>query len=130
MPKVNTKDVDPRLLEVIQIALKEYAFGGRIFSGYRTAGEQRELYATGISPVLMSQHMLGLAVDVVLYCPMQSTAKKRVADWRFPAYRAFNEIVQEIAHVKGLSITWGGEWKSRDGVHFQLEGVPPYKPLE
>ena len=69
-PRLNL--VDPDLVSVVQDALAGFEGGGRIFSGYRTAAEQRELYATGRSPVLHSQHMLGLAVDVVLYDPLRS----------------------------------------------------------
>jgi peptidoglycan L-alanyl-D-glutamate endopeptidase CwlK len=120
-PRLNL--VDPDLVSVVQDALAGFEGGGRIFSGYRTAAEQRELYATGRSPVLHSQHMLGLAVDVVLYDP---TERKKVADWSFERYRDFNRCVQMFAAAKGITVTWGGDWRSRDGVHFQIEGREPF----
>ena len=118
--KVNLKGVDIDLVEIINAALN--AHPGRIFSGMRTAAEQMELYAAGISPVTMSKHMEGLAVDVVLYDPRHSG---KVADWRFEQYAAFNETVQTLAAARKVVITWGGTWKSRDGVHFQIERPVP-----
>ena len=36
-------------------------------------------------------------------------------------YEAVATHLKEVARLEGTNITWGGEWKQKDAVHFQIE---------
>lgn len=112
--------VDPRLRGVIEAAMQEAGEGWRITEGVRTKERQAELYAQGrtapgsiVTNTMNSQHLKGNTLDVAFIDGGK-------ANWDFDRYRQFNDIVQRIAVDRGVPVTWGGDWKMRDGPHFQI----------
>ncbi len=122
MTKFNTTSirrmsgVDPRLVAVMKAARETIPF--EITEGLRTRERQRYLVSTGKSRTMNSYHLRGKAVDVV------ATPGGKVS-WNLADYRAINAAVQKAAKAAGVTVTWGGSWKSIvDGPHFQLENQP------
>lgn len=120
MTKFNTTSirrmsgVDPRLVAVMKAARETIPF--EITEGLRTRERQRYLVRTGKSRTMNSYHLRGKAVDVV-------AMPGGKVSWNLVDYRAINAAVQKAAKAAGVTITWGGSWKSIvDGPHFQIEG--------
>ena len=91
----------------------------RVTSGYRTEIEQRKLVAAGKSPTLRSYHVRGRAIDLAI-CVAKTG---EYCSWDFPLYGTLNAFIQSQAELMGFAVTWGGHWKSRDAVHWQLEAL-------
>lgn len=122
MTKFNTTSirrmsgVDPRLVAVMKAARETIPF--EITEGLRTRERQRYLVSTGKSRTMNSYHLRGKAVDVV-------AMPGGKVSWNLADYRAINAAVQKAAKAAGVTVTWGGSWKSIvDGPHFQLENQP------
>lgn len=122
MTKFNTTSirrmsgVDPRLVAVMKAARETIPF--EITEGLRTRERQRYLVSTGKSRTMNSYHLRGKAVDVV-------AMPGGKVSWNLADYRAINVAVQKAAKAAGVTVTWGGSWKSIvDGPHFQLENQP------
>lgn len=111
----NLKGVDERLVEIMTIALSRSQNDFGITEGLRDIETQKRYVAEGKSETMKSYHLIGKAVDVVIY-------KDKKVTWNLKYYKELNELVQEIAKEKGCKVTWGGNWKSLvDGPHFQIE---------
>lgn len=97
------KDADPRIVEILEEAIKHYDFS--VIETHRSNERQEELYKNGKTKVRAggSKHNAypSLAVDIAPY-PI---------DWddinRF-VYLA--GVVQTIANQKGYKLRWGGNW--------------------
>jgi hypothetical protein len=77
-----------------------------------------------------SRHLTGHAVDLL---PIGYDGKAAF-DW--PLYDRLGPAVEAAAKKEGVSIVWGGRWKSfRDGPHFELDrnvypaGAPMPEPV-
>lgn len=111
----------PLLVSTICLAAQRYWLSRgmdgsfvRVTEGVRSPERQRQLVKEGKSWTLESYHLTGHAVDVALF-------PKGKLTWDFDHYRDFSEFVYEAAGEFSTLITWGGEWKVRDGPHFQIE---------
>lgn len=94
-------------------------FRFRVTSGYRTQAEQDRLFAAGVTPTRNSYHTEGVAVDLAVL-----DASASVAYWEQHRYVVLNAFMVKAAAELGLGehdLTWGGNWRSRDAVHWQLE---------
>ena len=108
------RGVDPRLVAVMKAAREAIPF--EITEGLRTRERQAYLVRTGKSRTMNSYHLRGKAVDVV-------AMPGGKVSWNLADYRTINTAVQKAAKAAGVTITWGGSWKSIvDGPHFQMEG--------
>lgn len=108
--------VDPRLVAVMKAARAVSPIPFEITEGLRDKERQRYLVRTGKSRTMNSYHLRGKAVDVVAM-----PAGK--VSWSLADYRAINTAVQKAAKAAGVTVVWGGSWKSIvDGPHFQIEG--------
>lgn len=111
--------VDFRLALVIFQAAENFTFkhprAVRITEGVRLLARQRDLVRQGKSWTMKSKHLDGKAVDIAIL-----TKGRERALWGLPEYEAFNQYVQDLCPSHGLSVTWGGSWAVRDGVHFEL----------
>lgn len=105
--------VHPDLVSVVKraIAVTEIDFG--VTEGLRNIERQRQLVALKASRTMRSRHLTGHAVDLVAYIGPRIS-------WEWPLYEKIAEATHYAADELNVSITWGGEWKMRDGPHFQL----------
>ena len=113
--KAKLQGVDPRLVKVAEIALQRSPFDFGITEGLRTAERQKQLVAEGKSQTLRSRHLLGRAIDFVVYINGK-------ANWDLENYQKVAQVFKQVASEEGVEIEWGGDWKSfRDGPHIQLK---------
>src|SRR5262245_6298603 len=106
--------VHPDLVRVVSRAAEAKDVVFVVTEGVRSIKRQRELIASGASTTLRSRHLTGHAVDLAV----------KVGDeirWDWPLYAELAEAMKRAARQEGVSIEWGGDWRSfKDGPHFQL----------
>lgn len=108
--------VDPRLVAVIEAAAKTSDVPFQVTEGLRTRERQRYLVSTGKSKTMNSYHLRGKAVDLV-------AMPNGEVSWNLADYRRINTFIQKAAKAEGVTVTWGGSWKTIiDGPHWQIEG--------
>lgn len=122
--------VHPALVGVINKAIGYSKQDFSVLYGVRSAGQQNELYQRGRTtrgPIVTykdgykkkSNHQpkedgYGYAVDLMPY----------PVDWEdWSKFEAINDAVQKAASELGVIVEWGGEWKMRDGAHWEYKGV-------
>jgi peptidoglycan L-alanyl-D-glutamate endopeptidase CwlK len=106
--------IHPDLRRVMDRALQEAAIDFRVLEGLRTIERQRKLVASGASQTLRSRHLTGHAVDIA---PIVGGK----VSWDWPLYHRLAPAVKLAAVAEGVSIEWGGDWRSfPDGPHWQL----------
>ena len=107
--------VNPKLVEVVKLAITKSPLDFSISEGLRTIERQKELVAQKKSQTMKSRHIVGEAVDICVLVDGK-------ANWDFENYRKVADVFKECAKELGVRITWGGEWTSlKDGPHFQIE---------
>ena len=119
--KERLKGVDPRIIEIIELALtiSVIDFGIPQYGGLRTLPTQKLLFDKKVSPCdginNKSMHQSGLAFDVFAYVD-------GAASWdRYQLTQVAAAILQ-AASMLGYALSWGGLWRNTDMPHFQLEG--------
>lgn len=111
----NLKGIHPDLRRVIDRALQESPLDFVVIEGLRTRARQIELVESGASQTMNSRHLTGHAVDLLPIGP-----NGPAFDW--PLYDRLGPAVKAAADKEGVSLVWGGDWKSfRDGPHFELD---------
>jgi len=111
----NLKGIHPDLRRVIDRALQESPLDFVVIEGLRTRARQIELVQSGASQTMNSRHLTGHAVDLLPIGP-----NGPAFDW--PLYDRLGPAVKAAADKEGVSLVWGGDWKSfRDGPHFELD---------
>lgn len=115
------RGVHPDLVKVIERALQTSPVDFIVIEGLRTQERQKELVASGASQTMNSRHITGHAVDLL---PIGPNGR---GEFAWPLYHRLAPAVKAAADELGVSIRWGGDWKSfPDGPHFELErGVYP-----
>ncbi len=105
--------VHPDLVKVIYRAIeKDLDF--MVIEGMRSIEQQKKYVASGASKTMNSRHLTGHAVDLGVMLDGQLT-------WDWKHYERLAKNVKEAAKEVGVTIEWGGDWKSlKDGPHFQL----------
>lgn len=116
--------VHPHLVRVIEQAAKDSETDIQVLEGVRTKERQEYLVKTGASKTLDSRHIpgadgFGKAVDV---CPVLDTDGDgdKEPSWHWPHYDALAGVVKAAAVKVGIEVEWGGDWKFKDGPHWQL----------
>ena len=120
--KQRLKGVNPLLINVLNGTVKIYDIF--VIEGVRTKSRQRELYDQGVTKVLHSKHMDGLAVDIAPY-PYDDEDIKR--------FFYLAGIIKMVSKNLGVTVRWGGDWNQdqefagrdpkqtfNDYVHFEL----------
>lgn len=106
--------VHPDLVKVVKRAAEISDMDFVVLEGMRTLARQKELVAKGASKTLNSRHLTGDAVDLA-----PTTGGK--VSWDWPLYYKLEKVVKRAAKDVGVTIEWGGDWKSfKDGPHWQL----------
>lgn len=95
-----------------------------VTEGLRTSERQKELYRAGATWTLKSKHLQGTAVDIaVLTVPTIYDGihpeKPRMVEG-LEMYETFADLARAAGVRVGLPITWGGDWKQRDGCHLEV----------
>lgn len=107
--------VDPALVSVIKAAREISSVPFEVTEGLRTRERQAYLVKTGKSKTMNSYHLRGKAVDLV-------AMPGGKVSWNLADYKTINVAVQKAAKAAGVTITWGGTWKTIvDGPHWQIE---------
>lgn len=107
------KGVHPDLVKVVERAIKITEVDFTVLEGLRTPERQKALVEAGASQTLNSRHLTGHAVDLGAWVDNQ-------VDWSWPLYHKIAAAMKEAARLEGVRIVWGGDWKMRDGPHYQL----------
>lgn len=84
-----------------------------VIEGLRTKARQAQLVAAGASQTMNGRHLTGHAVDI-----MATVAGNGRWDWAL--YPKLAEVVKACADELRIQVVWGGDWKMRDGPHFEL----------
>lgn len=105
----NLEGVHPDLVRVVKLAAETEHF--IVTEGLRNLDRQRVLKAAGKSWTLNSRHLTGHAVDVV-----DPDGRYDIPDLDRIAV-AFKAAGKQL----GVPIVWGGDWKSKDTPHFELD---------
>lgn len=105
--------VHPDLVRVIRRAARNAPFNVSVIEGLRSIETQRRYVASGASKTMNSRHLTGHAVDLA---PMDGDA----VSWAWPLYYKLAPVVKQAAKDEGVPIEWGGDWKFKDGPHWQL----------
>jgi peptidoglycan L-alanyl-D-glutamate endopeptidase CwlK len=112
--KANLLGVHPDLVKVAHLALSMSPVDFTVTEGLRTPSRQKELFAQHKSQTLRSRHITGHAIDV-------AALRDGKVTWNWQEYADIAVAFKAAAKELGISITWGGDWKSfKDGPHFEL----------
>lgn len=108
----NLAGVHPDLVRVVEMAAARCEVPIVVTEGLRSRERQAELKAAGKSWTLNSRHLTGHAVDLV-------DADNYGYD--IPDLDKIAAAMRSAANECGVPIVWGGDWKSRDTPHFELD---------
>lgn len=108
------KGVDPKLVEIVKLAITRTPIDFTVLEGLRTLERQKELVAKGFSQTMNSKHLIGKAVDL-------GALKDGTVSWDKSLYPQIAKVMKECAAELNTPIRWGGDFKSFfDGPHFEL----------
>ena len=102
------------LVRVARRALELSAEDFGLHCGVRSKRQQRALVAAGKSWTLNSRHLTGHALDA----HPSINGEIPWEDWA--AWESMAATWKRAARELGVPIEWGGDWRKRDGPHFQL----------
>ena len=105
--------VHPDLVRVVEQAIKLTAQDFRVIEGLRTQERQRYLVDKGASKTMHSRHITGHAVDLA---PIVNGA----VSWDWKYFYPIAAAMKQAARIVGVPVEWGGDWKFKDGPHWQL----------
>lgn len=108
------ENIHPDLNQVIRRSLKLSPLDFMIIEGLRSPTRQQELFKNGASRTLNSRHLTGHATDLA---PLINKAIPW-QDWS--AFTVVAQAMKQSALELEIPIIWGGDWKMRDGPHFEL----------
>ncbi len=92
------------------------------YHGFRTDEEHRSMLAKGVSWVNRSKHQDGKAIDVMarIHTVNLQTGKETVVGtWEHQPYYKIATAFYKCSGELNIPITWGGEWRVKDMVHFE-----------
>jgi peptidoglycan L-alanyl-D-glutamate endopeptidase CwlK len=111
--QLRLKGVHPDLVRVVEHAIDISTVDFTVLEGLRTPERQKLLRDAGASQTLNSRHITGHAVDLGALVDGE-------VRWDWPLYHQIAKAMKQAAKQVGVDITWGGDWKMRDGPHFEL----------
>ena len=111
--KQRLKGVHEDLIKVVERAIEISTVDFTVLEGLRDPERQKTLMESGASQTLNSRHITGHAVDLGAWVDNQ-------VDWSWPLYHKIASAMKEAAKQVDVPIEWGGDWKMKDGPHWQL----------
>jgi peptidoglycan L-alanyl-D-glutamate endopeptidase CwlK len=105
--------VHPDLVRVVKHAIGITSVDFAVLEGVRSAERQQELVLAGASQTMNSRHLTGHAVDLGAYVAGEIR-------WDWPLYHKIAAAMIHAASELGVPLEWGGDWKFKDGPHYQL----------
>lgn len=105
--------VHPQLVALVKLAITMSPVDFAVLEGLRTVERQKVLLEAGASQTLRSRHLTGHAVDLGAIVDGQ-------VRWDWALYERLAVVMKSAARELKMPIEWGGDWKMRDGPHFQL----------
>jgi peptidoglycan L-alanyl-D-glutamate endopeptidase CwlK len=105
--------VHPDLQKLVKRAIQLTPVDFTVLEGLRTKERQAKLVKAGASQTMNSRHLTGHAVDLA---PLEDGQ----VSWAWPLYHKLAPAVKQAAKELGVPITWGGDWKFKDGPHWEL----------
>jgi peptidoglycan L-alanyl-D-glutamate endopeptidase CwlK len=106
--------VHPKLVQVMEEAIKSSPLDFSIAQGLRTLEQQKALFESGKSKTMRSRHLTGHAVDIAVFVDGTIT-------WELNKYRVVTDHIKTVAKRLGIPIECGIDWTSFiDGPHIQL----------
>ena len=120
-PGRSADGLDPRWDELIKKA-RDKGAEFRITEGYRSQSRQNDLYAQGrtkpgniVTNTRNSKHIQGRAIDIIY------TGGSNASIYDSNELEKIARIFQQAGRELGISVTWGGDWKSfQDNPHLQI----------
>lgn len=109
----NLVGVHPDMQMLVRFAIVETGVDFVVVEGVRTKKRQAALVAAGASWTMNSRHLTGHAVDLAPY--IGGTIR-----WDWPPFYEIARAMKKAATHFGVPIVWGGDWKQKDGPHFEL----------
>jgi hypothetical protein len=111
-------------LEALQYVAKKHGIDFKVTQGFRSQAQQDALYALGrtkpgnkVTWVRKSRHTTHTAFDIAVLKSGQVT-------WDPKSYTRIGQLGQS------LGLTWGGSWKTKDLVHFELATASKFLSLD
>lgn len=111
--ETNLTGVHPDLVRVVRRALEISPLDFTVVEGLRTKERQAELVKSGASQTMNSRHLTGHAVDLAPFIAGSIS-------WAWPPFYQLADAVKKAAKELDVPIEWGGDWKFKDGPHWQL----------
>lgn len=112
--KLRLRGVHPDLVKVVELAITRSDVDFTVLEGLRNRERQKELFAAGASSTMNSRHLTGHAVDLGAWV-------NGGVRWDWALYHKIAKAMKSAAAELGITITWGGDWRSfPDGPHFEL----------
>lgn len=112
----NLYPTSPRIQAVTHCAIERTTIDFVVYHGLRSDAEQRSMIAKGVSWVNRSRHQDGEAVDVMAIVNGNGT-------WDHEPYYEIAKAFYSCGDDLGYPVIWGGEWRVKDLVHFELKRV-------
>lgn len=103
----------PELQAVAHCAIRQSTVDFTVYHGHRTDEEHATMLAKGVSWVRRSKHQDGKAIDVM------ALDKNGKGTWAAAPYYEIAKAFYYCGDKLGTPITWGGEWRVKDLVHFE-----------
>lgn len=108
------RGVHPDLVKVVRRAIQITKVDFKVLEGVRSIARQRELVKKGASKTMKSRHIHGFAVDIAPFVDGH-------VRWDWPLYFVLASTIKQAAKDVGVTVEWGGDWKTfKDGPHWQL----------
>lgn len=109
----NLHEVNPKLQSVATCALQHSTVDFVVVDGGRTEAEHKQNLASGRSWIKHSKHQDGLAIDVAAYYQGKISYDPAL-------YLKISSAFYYCSGELKIPIIWGGEWKVKDLMHYEL----------
>lgn len=99
--------IDPKLAQVVKLAIDYTTVDFGVTEGLRTVEKQREYFEAGKSQTMSSKHIDGKAVDLAAYVA-------GTISWEHNLYDNVADAMKTAAIELNVPIRWGAAWNVPD----------------